>query len=85
MVPRVLGARFQLQVFEGIIRFVFISVVNNLIRLKKPPELVLNQHSMERVEALRISFRVRWVGTRVPIPTAKTRRENGEQGTRVMT
>ena len=64
VVRRVFLLRLYFKIIGVIVEFVFIDMVDIFTRFQGPPQLVLHDDPVERVEVIGIAFRVWWSGSR---------------------
>lgn len=79
MEARVLRPRDYLEVLVRVVRLVAIVMVDRLVRFEQAPESVLDEHAMQRVQALGVRLRMRRIGAAVAVATALAGRDDSEQ------
>lgn len=64
------AARHHFEVIRRIVAFVLVAVMDNLVWLQEPTELVLSKNAMKRVQTLGVATRMRRVGATVLVAAA---------------
>lgn len=78
VVTSVVGLRLQPQVPDVVVRLVLVVVMNFFAGFEQTPELVLHQHTVQRVQALGVPAGMRGVGAGVSVTAALADRDDGE-------
>lgn len=78
MMPRVFGLGFDFEIVYRVIRFIFIYVVNLFFVFKQSVNFVFHEYAVKWIQALCVSFWVRWFGSAIPVATTLANRDDFE-------